>query len=91
MRRSKNRVRLSALLLALTILLAALPLTAFAEEETYVFDEIRDYLIQDTHVADDGETIPSNVQAAYHSMGDGSKNYKKWLTDEVCPSLVLVM
>ena len=37
---------------------------------------------------DNGETIPSNVQAAYHSMGDGSKFYKKWLSDEVCPTII---
>ena len=37
---------------------------------------------------DDGEIIPSNVQTAYHSMGDGSKNYKKWLTDDCCPTII---
>ena len=62
MRKEKKRIRLIALLLTLIILLAALPLTAFAEEETYVFDEIRDYLVQDTYVADDGYIgIPMSV------------------------------
>ena len=37
---------------------------------------------------DDGEIIPSNVQTAYHSMGDGSKSYKKWLTDDCCPTII---
>ena len=37
---------------------------------------------------EDGGTIPSNVQAAYHSMGDGSKNYKRWLSAEVCPTVI---
>ena len=37
---------------------------------------------------EDGTTIPSNVQTAYHSMGDGSKNYKKWLNDECCPTII---
>lgn len=37
---------------------------------------------------DNGEIIPSNVQTAYHSMGDGSKSYKKWLTDDCCPTII---
>lgn len=37
---------------------------------------------------DNGEIIPSNVQTAYHSMGDGSKNYKKWLSDDCCPTII---
>jgi hypothetical protein len=37
---------------------------------------------------DDGEAIPSNVQTAYHSMGDGSKSYKKWLSDDCCPTII---
>ena len=37
---------------------------------------------------DDGTLIPSNVQVAYHSMGDGSRNYKKWLKEDVCPTII---
>jgi len=37
---------------------------------------------------DDGEIIPSNVQTAYHSMGDGSKTYKKWLSNDCCPTII---
>ncbi len=37
---------------------------------------------------DNGEVIPSNVQVAYHSMGDGSKNYKKLMGEELCPTII---
>ena len=37
---------------------------------------------------DNGETIPSNVQTAYHSMGDGSRSYKSWLSDDCCPTII---
>lgn len=37
---------------------------------------------------EDGSMIPSNVQTAYHSMGDGSKSYKRWLTGDCCPTII---
>ena len=61
MRRNKACAALAVLLTAL-ILLTAMPLAVFAEEETYVFEELRDYLVQDTYVADDGYIgIPMSV------------------------------
>ena len=44
------------------MLLSVFAPTAAAQEETYVFDEIREYLIQDSYVADDGYIgIPISV------------------------------
>ena len=58
----KNRKRFLATLLLIVILLGASQVTSFAEEETFVFEEIREYLVQDTYVANDGYIgIPMSV------------------------------
>ena len=49
-------------MLTAIFLLNASAFAAFGEGETYVFEEIRDYLVQDTYVADDGYIgIPMSV------------------------------
>ena len=44
MKKKSTRVRVTALLLLAVLLLGVLPISTFAEEETFVFDEIREYL-----------------------------------------------
>lgn len=62
MKKENNLIRVISALILTVMLFAVLPLSAFAEEETYVFEEIRDYLIQDTYVANDGYIgIPLSV------------------------------
>ena len=68
---SLEKITISALSInhekLICIILAALLVIGFtavvtAKEETYVFDEIRQYLLQDTYLADDGYIgIPISV------------------------------
>ena len=39
-------------------------------------------------VYDDGGNIRSNVDAAYHSMGDGSRYYSTFLNENTCPTVI---
>jgi len=65
MKNRKFTVRIFALAAALLMLLPMASTGIFAQEEegeTYVFEELREYLVQDTYVANDGKIgIPMSV------------------------------
>ena len=54
--------KLICIILTTLLTLGSVLTAAASEEETYVFEEIREYLLQDTYLADDGYIgIPISV------------------------------
>ena len=69
MNKRLTRIRLIAVSLLAVLLLGALPLSTFAEEETFVFEEIREYLDKVSGVA-----LGSD---AFFPFGDNIERAKK--------------
>ena len=64
MKNGKFITQIMAFAVALLMLLPLASTSAIAQEEgeTYVFEELREYLVQDTYVANDGKIgIPMSV------------------------------